>query len=144
MIAAVLDANVIVSGFPSRSGAPAELIARWLGREFRVVVSEHIISGIVRAWSRPWFRERFSQREIDRALLLLRTLATVVNPASGIHGVAPNEEDDLVLATAIAGNADFLVTGDRRLREIDQYRTITIKTPREFVAFLDRASRPYP
>jgi putative PIN family toxin of toxin-antitoxin system len=139
VIGAVLDANVIVSAFPSRRGAPAELITRWLDREFRVVVSEHILSGVVRAWSRPWFRERISLREIDRALLLLRTQAVVVNPAPGIHGVARDQEDDLVLATAIAGNANFLVTGDRGLRAIGHYGTVILKTPREFIVVLDQA-----
>jgi putative PIN family toxin of toxin-antitoxin system len=143
VIAAVRDANVIVSGFPSRRGAPAELIARWLDREFRVVVSEHILSGVVRAWSRPWFRERISHREIDRALLLLRTRAVVVNPASGVHGVARDDKDDLVLATAIAGKADFLVTGDRALREIGEFSRVTIRSPREFVAVLDLAAQRF-
>jgi predicted nucleic acid-binding protein len=49
MIAAVLDVNVIVSGFPSRRGAAAEVIDRWLTREFRVIVSEHILNGVNRA-----------------------------------------------------------------------------------------------
>ena len=81
---------------------------------------------------------------MEQALYLLRSQATVVVPASGIHGVAPDDEDDRVLATAVAGNVDYLVTGDRRFRAIGQYEAIAIRTPREFVSILDQASQPLP
>lgn len=144
MIVAVFDAIVIVSGFPARRGAAAELIVRWLAREFRVVVSEHILNGAVRAWDNSWFRDRFSRQEVEQALYLLRTRAVVVTPTSGIHGVAPDGEDDLVLATAVAGGADYLVTGDRKFREVERYGPIAITSPREFVFIRDQAPRPFP
>ena len=141
MIAAVLDVNVIVSGFPARRGAPAEVIDRWLTSEFRVIMSEHILNGVIRAWDNPWFRDRYARNEADRALFLLRTRAVMISPASGIRGVASDAEDDLVLATAVAGEVDYLVTGDRRFREVGQYGSIAIMSPREFVFVLDQAPR---
>ena len=144
MTAAVLDVNVIVSGFPGRRGAAAEVIDRWLTREFRVIVSEHILNGVIRAWDNPWFRDRYARNEVERALFLLRTRAVMISPASGIHGVASDAEDDLVLATAVAGEVDFLVTGDRRFREVGQYGSIAIRSPREFVFVLDLAPRSFP
>jgi putative PIN family toxin of toxin-antitoxin system len=144
VIAAVLDVNVIVSGFPSRRGAAAEVINRWLAREFRVVVSEHILNGVIRAWNNPWLRDRYARNEVERALYLLRTHAMVVTPASGIHGVAPDAEDDSILATAVAGRADYLVTGDRRFREVGQYKSFAIRSPREFVFILDSAPPSFP
>ncbi len=53
-------------------------------------------------------------------------------------GVTAHAEDDLVLATAISGNAEFLVTGDMALRAVETYRGVTILTPREFLDMLDR------
>ncbi len=54
-----------------------------------------------------------------------------------MRGVAEDLEDDLVLATIVAGRADFLVTGDRLLREIGEYGGVRIVTPREFLDLLD-------
>jgi putative PIN family toxin of toxin-antitoxin system len=139
VISAVFDANVLVSGFPRQRGAPSDLIDRWLDNEFQLIVSERILDGVLRAWSKPWFRERFTRYEGERALSALRAQSTFVIPVPGIHGIAADVEDDLVLATAVAGNADYLVTGDRRFREIGQYGTIVIRSPREFVAILDHA-----
>jgi predicted nucleic acid-binding protein len=76
VIAAVLDVNVIVSGFPAWRGAAAEAIDRWLRREFRVIVSEHILDGAIRAWNNPWFRDRYARNEVERALDLLRSRAS--------------------------------------------------------------------
>ena len=47
-----------------------------------------------------------------------------------------DEEDDLVLATAVAARADYLVTGDRYLLEIGAFRGIPIVTPRAFLDVL--------
>jgi putative PIN family toxin of toxin-antitoxin system len=138
VIAAVLDTNVLVSGFPGRQGAPAELVERWLAREFQLIVSEHILDGAIRAWNTSWFRARFPRPDMEQALYRLRSEAAVVVPATGIHGIAPDDEDDLVLATAVAGNADYLVTGDRRFRATGQYEAIAIRSPREFVTILDQ------
>ena len=120
------------------------MIDRWLTREFRVIVSEHIRNGVFRAWNIPWFRDRYARNEVERALDLLQSRAIAVTPASGIHGFAPDAEDDLVLATAVAGRADYLITGDRRFREVGQYGSIAIRSPREFVFILDLAPRERP
>jgi hypothetical protein len=39
-----LDVKVLVSGFSARSGTSAELVTRWLGREFELVVFEPMLS----------------------------------------------------------------------------------------------------
>lgn len=136
MIQVVLDVNVLVSGFPAERGAPAELIERWLAREFHLVLSEHILDGVARAWANAYYRTRYQGDEPRQALDLLRARATMVMPVSTVRGIAADDEDDLVLATAVAGSAAYLVTGDRRLREVASYERVTILTPREFLAQL--------
>jgi predicted nucleic acid-binding protein len=54
--------------------------------------------------------------------------------------VAEDEEDDLVLATAVAGDAAYLVTGDRMLRSLGRYRNVTILSPREFLTVLQESA----
>lgn len=138
MIRATLDVNVLVSGFPASGGAPAELIARWLRRDFDLVLSEHILAGLVRAWNRPYWRARYRSGEAQRTIVLLRDRAVLVEPAGTVRGVGQDEEDDLVLATAVAGNADFLVTGDKPLQAVGSYQSVIIFSPRQFLTLLDR------
>jgi predicted nucleic acid-binding protein len=109
------------------------------GRRFRLVVSHHIIDGAARAWADPYWRARFERQEIQRAVWLLRNRATVVTPVGSVQGVADDEEDDLVLATAVAGRVPYLVTGDRGLIALGSYEGIVIIDPAAFLQRLDEA-----
>jgi len=48
-VRAVLDPNVLVSALLSRSGAPAQIVARWLRGEFELVLSELLLAELGRA-----------------------------------------------------------------------------------------------
>ena len=54
-----------------------------------------------------------------------------------VHGVATHPEDDLILATAVSAKADYLVTGDKKLRELGSYQGVSIVSPREFLDILE-------
>lgn len=138
MIRAVLDVNVLVSGFPAPGGTPAALIERWLRREFELVISEHILGGVVRAWANPYYQTRYHHNEVQRALALLRSRADLVIPVTTVHGVADDEEDDLVLATGVAEQVSHLVTGDQGLLRLGTYAGFTILTPRGFLTLLEQ------
>lgn len=137
MIRAVLDVNVIVAGFAAPAGIPAEIVSAWLRGGFELVISEHIFRGAHRTWSKPYFRARITPDEVQRALNILRSKATLVAPVDSVVGVAEHQEDDLVLATAVAGGVTFLVTGDYGLQRVERYGDIAILSPRAFRDVLD-------
>lgn len=67
---------------------------------------------------------------------MLRSEAIVTPLTLTVTGVATHPEDDLILATAVAGGASFLVTGDRKLRAVETFRDVAILSPREFLTRL--------
>jgi putative PIN family toxin of toxin-antitoxin system len=137
VIRAVLDVNVLVSGFPSEYGIPAELIDRWTDLAYELVISEHILEGLARTWRKPYYHSRFSPESVQASLTLLRTRAEIVVPVGTVRGIAEDEEDDLVLATAISGDAGYVVTGDHFLQGIGRYRDVVILSPRQFLEILE-------
>jgi len=130
---AVLDTNVVVSAVLSPGGTPAAIV-RAAGVAFQLVWSP----GIVAEWLRVMSYPRITRRL--RALGREETgRATVVRLAAGAEVVAPDllpsirvvegdPSDDLLIATAVAGRASELVTGDRKhllaLREVAGVRII--------------------
>lgn len=132
MIRVVLDVNVLVSAFPSMTGTPGLLVEAWLREQYTLVVSETMLDRLAVAWQKPYFRARLSDQRRDQAFDDLREFAELVEPVPDVRGVADDLEDDLVLATAIAGNATHLVTGDRRLLERNGYRGLILLTPADF------------
>ncbi len=136
MIRVVLDANVLVSGFPATSGLLAELINRWRDGQFSLVLSEHILNEVERAWTKPYWSARFSRGEVRRAVLLLWEKAEVIAVTTRVSDIATHPEDDVVLATASSGSVNYLVTGDKALLALSSHEDVRIVSPRAFVDVL--------
>jgi predicted nucleic acid-binding protein len=73
-------------------------------------------------------------------LAQLNEEAEIVTPAELRGGVCRDEDDDVVLAMALAGKADVIVTGDEDLLVLKKFRGIEILSPRQFLELLDRTS----
>jgi putative PIN family toxin of toxin-antitoxin system len=128
----VLDTNVLIAAVVS-DGLCRDLV--------RVRVLPHTI-----LTSEPLLRELRSTScnkfAVDpNELPLLRQLheeAEIVAPVRLDQRVCRDKGDDVVLATAIAGKADVIVTGDEDLLVLKKFRRIKILSPREFLELLDR------
>lgn len=140
MIVAVLDTNVLVSAFPEHGTAPAMLVEAWRMGVFHLVISGQILEELAETWSDPYWQDRFSPVESEAAIALLRREAIVTELTVEISGVATHPEDDLILATAIAGGAAYLVTGDRKLRALGFVQGVAMLSPREFLEQLSEAA----
>lgn len=141
MIVAVLDTNVLASGIAGiarQESTPGELLRRWRAKAFILVVSEPILAELVRTLTNPYFASRLSPADVEAALARLRTEARIQPMTARISGVATHPQDDLILATALSGQAQFLVTGDKRLLERGASSGTRLLSPRAFLAVLDQ------
>jgi predicted nucleic acid-binding protein len=103
VIRAVFDATTIVSAFPATPGGTlVALVDRWRAGAFGLVVSDPILAEVGRAWTKPYWRSRFAEAQVERALALLRQEAEVVPITAEVSGIATHPEDDLVLAAAVS------------------------------------------
>ncbi len=141
MIRAVLDANALVAGFPASTGTLADLLNRWRDGQFQLIISEHILDEIARAWIKPYWQRRFASERVKLALALLREEAEITPIAVNVQGVATHSEDDVVLATAVSARVDYLVTGDKGLLQLEHYQDIVMLTPRAFLNVLEQPKR---
>ena len=69
------------------------------------------------------------------AMDMLNSASEIVEPAPLKESVCRNPDDDMVLATALSGNADCLVSGDKDLTEMKAFENIPILKPSDFSAF---------
>jgi len=106
----VLDTNVFVAGLLT-SGAAAKVLDLWFARRFDVLTSEAQLAEIRRV-----LQTKFSKEvpHLDRARLLarLRKAAIMVQPRTAPN-LSPDPDDNLILAVALEGKADVLVTWDK-------------------------------
>ncbi len=95
-------------------------------------MSERILLELERTLQTPYFRRRLSSQDIAEALTLLRDEATPTSITTHVTGVATHPEDDLILATAVSAQADYLITGDLQLQRLGAYEGVTILSPALF------------
>ena len=109
---AVFDTNVFVSALLSRnpSSPTQELIRRWMDGELTLIVSEALVDEV----TEKLLERRISEDRITELLALLIRLAEWVEvPPESIRAVVREDpEDDPILACAVVGRADYLVTYD--------------------------------
>jgi putative PIN family toxin of toxin-antitoxin system len=129
----VFDVNILVSAIIAPSGTPAAAYREALEQNWDIVRSPHIIDKLLEVLDRPRFYGRLPSTSLSAFLDGYQAFSKPVTPDPTVRGVAPDLEDDPVLGTAVAANADFLVTGDKGLLAIGEYRGVKIITPGDFL-----------
>jgi putative PIN family toxin of toxin-antitoxin system len=130
----VLDTNVLVSALLKRDSIPGRLLqAVWDG-SLDLVLSEPLLTELRDVLDFPKIRRRLVANAIDCDLFLeLLPFFAIQVDLSGIQVSRPRDAaDEMVLATFVAGQAEWLVSGDEDLLVLaDQYPVLT---PAAFVA----------
>jgi uncharacterized protein len=62
--------------------------------------------------------------------------AEMISDLPDVRVVALDPKDDVIVATAVKAEADFLVTGDRHLLSLGSHGGIRIVSPRQFLDLL--------
>jgi putative PIN family toxin of toxin-antitoxin system len=128
----VFDTNVIVAGLVSE-GLCHEVVETHLP-EHSAILSRVLWDELVEK-----LRDKFGLVVEDLPLLdLYRRHATWVEPQPLATPASRDADDDWVLATAIAGQAEAIVTGDGDLLELGTHQGIAILSPRQFIERLVR------
>ena len=109
----VLDTNILLSALINRYGTPAQLIAGWRERRYDLITSSEQLIELGDVARRPVLRARIVPATVGRLIRDLRKLAEVLTRLHAVERSA-DPADNFLLAMAEAGNANYLVSGDRR------------------------------
>ena len=137
----VVDTNILVSGLMALRSSPHQLIKAWQAGEFVMVISSVLFDEYSRVLARPKFVDALGldRAEIAELLAAIQTRAKDVPVAAKIPVAVRDPKDEMVLATAVGGDADYLVTGDDdllALRDDPRLGKLKIVTVREFLEVL--------
>ena len=139
MYRAVLDTNVIVSGVITDHGAPFQVLQRWRDRNFAVVTSKPILQEVERVLNYPKIKRKrhLTEENIKGAMELLRKYGILTPADITVKAVPEDPADDKFVVAAVEAEADYIVSGDRHLRDLGSYQGIRILSPDEFLGVLD-------
>jgi putative PIN family toxin of toxin-antitoxin system len=123
----LLDTNVLVAALVAR-GTCSDLLEHCL-RKHVVISSQPLLNEL-----REVLDRKFHQRAVDvrSALRLFAETFTLVTPDALDSPTCRDRDDDVVLATALAGECAAIITGDQDLVVLDPFRHIRVLAPSAF------------
>lgn len=108
----ILDTNVLLSAFIHVDSKPYVLLHAWLDDRFELVSSGAQIEEITRVARYPQIRRYISPAEVGWLVNRIRDRGLVIERLPRLD-VSSDPADNFLLGMAEAGQADYLVTGDK-------------------------------
>jgi uncharacterized protein len=131
----VVDTNVLLRALMSSTSPSAQIFALWRSRKFDLLTAAEQIEEIARVTRYPRIRERIAPALAGRLVNQLRDLAIVLQNLPKLD-LASDPADNYLLALAEAGQAHFLVTGDKPLLGLKRHKSTRIVTPSALLRML--------
>jgi putative PIN family toxin of toxin-antitoxin system len=134
-----LDTNVFVSAFIAKDGQPAVLLDLILTfPEIKLVLSRQILVELNNVLSRDEVKNQlgYSTKDIANIIGAVRDFSTLVEVRSKFKVVVEDPKDDIIINTAFDGNAEYIVSGDRHLQKLGQFRGMEMVNPRRMLKIL--------
>ena len=138
MIRAVLDTNQYVSMAIKAGGTADRLLAAWREERFVLLLSPPILDEIIRVLRYPRLRRliRLTPAELDGLIESLLLDAELTPGRLAVHVITRDPSDNMFLACAVEGRADYIVSGDQDLLTLESHQGIPIVTAAEFLRIL--------
>ena len=113
----VVDTNVWVSGLLNRDGYPAQVLSALQAGRFILLISEPLLDELAEVLSRPRIARKYgvAQESIAELVALLRERGIEVTVTESVH-LCRDPDDDVIVETALLGNADAVVSRDEDLK----------------------------
>lgn len=129
----VIDTNVFISGL-NFAGKPGEVLDLLIREEIDVLVSPFTLSELGNV-----LREKFAwdDEHVTRVLSLIEAKTIGIQPKHRLSVIKGKDADNRILECAVAGEADYIISGDRRhILPLEEYLGIKILSPDEFLRSL--------
>ncbi len=132
MIRVVIDTNILVSALLQPEGPPAAVLMLALGGHVQFCVSDAIFVEYDEVIRRPHLKR--PPDVIEGALHSIRKLGHWVKPSVRVEECT-DPDDNIFLECAQAGDADYVVTGNKR-HFPDRWKKTRVIGPRELIEML--------
>ena len=122
MVRVVVDTNILVSAL-IKPGKPRKLVLKLLEKH-TIILSRQMLAELADVLTREKFAVKPSQ--VDSFLTILIRKSKIVKPSSRFKVIKEDPDDDVILNTAYAGKAQYIVTGDRHLLALKEFKRTKI------------------
>lgn len=127
----VLDTNILIGALITKGTPPDKLYRAWLRGEIELVTSTAQLAEIADVLARPRLQKFLDADEAAAIVENLGTRAHILDDSLGVS-LSPDPQDNFILAAAITGKADLIVSGDKKhVLALGEVEGIPVVTARE-------------
>lgn len=140
ILRAVIDTSVMISVAFAKEGAAKTLRDLIADDKFILVTSKAILKELYEVIHYPRIFERFnpSQNDIKEFISMIIEHAAITRGTYNVDGITEDPKDDMFIACALEGKADYIVSRDPHLRNIKHFHGIQIV---DLTAFINKVQR---
>jgi putative PIN family toxin of toxin-antitoxin system len=131
-LTAVFDTNILFSATGWR-GKPFECVQRARSGEVQVLNCPELIEELAEKLEA---RLHFSADQVAETIADYLGFLQVIQIPKVLMAVPRDPEDNMVLECAVEGHAQYIVSGDKHLLELKEYRGIRIIRPGDFLSLV--------
>ena len=135
---AVLDTNVLVSAL-IKAGKPRDLFNK-LVKDKQIVLSRAILKEFLEVIEDPKVAKYTSEKDVAVFLKTLKSAARIVQVKSKFKAVKEDPDDDIIVRAAYDSKANYIVSGDKHLLSLGEFRGIRVVTVDEMLGLLKEES----
>lgn len=125
----VFDSNIYISALVIPGGQAGRALSRILDGPDTLLISKTILDEVLATLARKFSRDA---EALSQTAVILTEMAEVVKPEHTVT-VFKDDPDNRVLECAETGQADYIVTGDKAMLGLKQYRGIRLISLREYL-----------
>jgi uncharacterized protein len=143
MKSAVVDTNIFISAVFWK-GTPGRVIEIFAAQQLILMLSDDILAELEQKLKNKKFAVDLinTGKTAEKLVDDFRQLAEIVVPADVPEDAIRDKKDRIILACALGGKADIIVSGDKDLTAVKAYQGIPIVTPAEFLAIVNSPDKP--
>jgi len=134
LIKVVLDTNILISAIVF-GGKPRQVLEAAIKGKIQLLLTEEIIEEMKGVLEGKKFQ--YPKKISDLIFHEMEALAEIVKPKERLAVIKKDPEDNRVLECAVESQADYIVSGDLHLLEIEEFQGTKILMPGEFLDILD-------
>jgi len=125
----VFDTNIFISAFAIPGSLTEKAILKVIEGGDILVISKEIINEVLSVLSSKFSRDK---EALSHVAVILSELGELVKPIQRIS-IFKDNPDNRILECAIHGKADALVTGDKEILRLREYKGIKIISLKEYL-----------
>ena len=130
----VVDTNILVGYLITHRPPIAEIVDVYLARgDFTLLISPVLLEELDRVLQYPRLHRYYDAETRLRFVALIAALSETVDLPDEVPRICRDPADDWVIACAVVGGADVIVSGDQDLLDLGQVSDIPIISARQFL-----------